>query len=81
MKTVGVIAVAAVAVLALGAGVYMVDIDQTEEAEFPEVSVEGGNLPEFDAEMGSISIGEQEVTVPTLEVTPPEGNDVDTASN
>jgi len=51
------------------------------------VSVEGGNLPEFDAQTGSVSVTEEEVdvevpdvevtteektiTVPGVEVTPP----------
>ena len=84
-------AVAAVALVA-AAGVYMIDIDQTEEAALPDVdvSVEGGNMPEFDAEVGSIAVEQEDMTVsvpdvdvevttdeetvsvPTLEVTPPE---------
>ncbi|GFE63026.1 hypothetical protein [Litoreibacter roseus] len=83
------VAVLAVAVLF---GVYMVDIDQTQDARLPDVdvSVEGGQAPEFDAEVGSISVGtdettvtvpdveitttEETVTVPTLNVTPPEND-------
>lgn len=65
----GVIAAAAV----VGFGIYMIDIDQTEEARLPDVdvSVEGGNLPEFDAEVGSIEVGstEETVTVPDVEIT------------
>ncbi|MBF9043068.1 hypothetical protein HKCCE4037_07005 [Rhodobacterales bacterium HKCCE4037] len=70
MKPVGWI-VAAVAVVAIVLGVtYMVDIDQTEEGSLPEVSVEGGNLPEFDADVGEIEVGttEEEVTVPEVEI-------------
>ncbi|MBD3665909.1 hypothetical protein [Sulfitobacter aestuariivivens] len=63
--------VAAVAVIA--AGIYMVDIDQTQEARLPDVdvSVEGGQLPAFDAEVGTIQLSEEEVTVevPEVEVT------------
>ncbi|WP_224823228.1 hypothetical protein [Cognatishimia sp. MH4019] len=87
-----------VAALVVAGGIYMVDIDQTEETRLPDVdvNVEGGNLPEFTAETGSISLTEEQVTVdvpdvdvevssneetisvPGLEVTPPEG---DTATN
>ena len=67
-------AIAAVAVLAFG--IYMIDIDQTEEARLPDVdvSVEGGNMPEFDAKVGEIETGTKEVTVtvPTVDIQAPE---------
>lgn len=63
--------VAAIAVIAFA--VFMVDVDQTQEAALPDVDidVEGGQLPEFDAEVGSISVGETdvEVEVPDVEIT------------
>ncbi len=63
---VGVAAVAA-------AAVYMIDIDQTQEGALPqvEVAVESGQLPEFEAEVGTIAMGETEVEieVPEVEVT------------
>ncbi|SFS21229.1 hypothetical protein [Yoonia litorea] len=75
MKVMPVIAVI-VAAIAIGFGVYMVDVDQTEEGSLPEVdlSVEGGNMPEFDAEVGDIETGTEEVTmeVPTIELESPE---------
>ncbi|APG47932.1 hypothetical protein [Phaeobacter porticola] len=90
MKATSGIILGVVAVLAIVAGIYMIDVDQTEEASLPDVdvSVEGGNLPKFDAEVGSISITEEtatvkvpevdvsmeetEISVPGLKVTPPE---------
>lgn len=90
MKTGAAIAIAGVAVVAIAAAVYMIDVDQTEEARLPDVdvSVEGGNLPEFDVEVGSVEMGtttesvtvpdididtrEAEVTLPTIDVNPPE---------
>lgn len=52
---------------------YMVDIDQTQSAALPDVdvTVEGGQLPEYEAEVGEIAIGEttMEVEVPEVEVT------------
>lgn len=69
------IAAVAVAAIALGFGIYMIDIDQTEEARMPDVdvTVEGGNLPEYDAEVGDIDLGTEEVTmdVPTIDITAP----------
>ena len=53
-------------------------VEQTEEAELPEVDVdvEGGNLPEFDVDAAEIEVGleDETVTVPTVDV------DVDTGS-
>ncbi|MEM8655735.1 MAG: hypothetical protein AAGF36_13410 [Pseudomonadota bacterium] len=62
---------AVIAVLAVGAAVYMVDIDQTQETRLPDVSVEGGQLPAFDAEVGSIEMTEEQVdvTVPDVDVS------------
>lgn len=75
---------AVVAVFVVAFGIYMFDVDQTEEARLPDVdvSVEGGNMPEFDVEAGEIETGTKEVTVtvPTVEVNPPE-EDNRTASN
>lgn len=55
MKT-GLTITAVVIALAAAFGIYMVDIDQTQQAEFPDVEIEGGQLPEFSAETGDISI-------------------------
>ena len=57
MKTTSVIAVI-VAAIAIGFGVYMIDIDQTEEGSLPDVdvSVDGGNMPEFDADVGDVEV-------------------------
>lgn len=65
---------AALAIVAFG--IYMIDLDMTEEARLPDVdvSVEGGNLPEVEAEVGDIDVGSEEVTVtvPTVDVESPE---------
>lgn len=75
MKTGSIIAIIA-AVAVIGFGVYMIDIDQTEEARLPDVdvSVEGGNMPEYDVETGDIEVGSEEVTVdvPTIDIESPE---------
>lgn len=63
-------------ILVLVFAVYMIDIDQTEEARLPDVdvSVEGGQMPEFDAEVGDIETGSKDVTVtvPTVDIQSPE---------
>lgn len=73
MKTSTAIVGGIVAIVVIAAGVYMVDIDQTEEGSLPDVnvSVEGGNLPEVEATTGSVDVGTEEttVTVPDVEVT------------
>lgn len=74
MKTGAIIAVI-IAAVAIGFGVYMIDIDQTEELSMPEVTIEGGNMPELDAEIGNIEVTEDTITVPSLEVTPPGADD------
>jgi len=63
----------AAAAVVIAAGIYMIDIDQTQETRMPDVdvSVNGGQLPEFEAEVGSVSVEQEDVTVdvPDVEVT------------
>ena len=76
MKTGPAIATAAIAAAVIGFGVYMIDIDMTEDGALPDigVAVEGGELPEFDADVGSVETGTttETVEVPDIDV------DVDT---
>ncbi|MCR9108885.1 hypothetical protein [Marivita sp. XM-24bin2] len=78
---VGAIVAGVVLVAAVAFGVYMVDIDQTEEGTLPTVSIDGGNMPEFDAEVGDVEVGERDVTVtvPDVDLESPEEENV--ASN
>ena len=73
MKAVWAILAVVVVAIALYLGFVLIDVDQTQEAELPDVdvTVEGGQSPEFDVDTGSIETGETTVTVPTLEVEPP----------
>ncbi|ABG32040.1 hypothetical protein CEP88_02305 [Roseobacter denitrificans] len=75
MRT-GFIIAGVAAAAAIGFGIYMVDVDMTEEASLPEVdlSIEGGNVPEFDVQTGDIELGTEEVTmeVPKIEIETPE---------
>ena len=78
---IGAIIGAVVVAAAIGFGIYMVDIDQTQETVMPEIEIEGGQLPEFNADVGEISVTEETVTVtvPQVNITPPEEENV--ASN
>lgn len=70
-KTTGIL-VGVVAVVVVAFGIYMVDFDMTDEGALPDVdvSVEGGEMPEVEAETGSITAGTEteEVTVPDVDV-------------
>ena len=60
-----------VAILAGSAlGLAACDVDQTEEGSMPEVSVEGGNMPEYDVEPVDVQVetGTSTVEVPTVDV-------------
>ena len=76
-------AIAAVAIIAFG--FYFFDVEQTEEASLPDVdvTVEGGNMPEFDVESGDIETGTEEVTVtvPTVDIQSPEEDDRQASAN
>lgn len=67
---VGVIALAIVAWL----GFMLIDVDQTQEGELPSVDVDveadGGELPEYDADVGEVVVGttEETVDVPDVDV-------------
>lgn len=77
----GAIIAGVVLIAAVAFGVYMVDIDQTQEGSLPTVSIDGGEMPEYDADVGDIEVGERDVTVtvPTVDVETPEEDAV--ASN
>ena len=72
----GYIIAAVVAAAILAFGIFMIDVDMTEEARLPDVdlSIEGGNMPEFQADVGDIDLGTEEVTVqvPTVDIESPE---------
>ena len=79
MKTGAIIGVIA-AVIAVGFGIYMIDVDMTDEGSLPEVdvSVQEGEMPEFDVETGDVEVGtaEVDVTVPTIDVEAPADDQV-----
>lgn len=74
MKTGYTLAVALLIAVAVGFGMYMIDVEQTQEARLPDVdvTVQGGQMPKFNADVGKITVTEESITVPSVEVTPPE---------
>lgn len=54
-------------------GIAACAVDQTEEGELPEVTVEGGNLPEYDVDVADVTIGTDTamVVVPDVDVKMP----------
>lgn len=80
----GILVAAVLAVLVIGFGIYMIDVDVSGETELPDVdvAVEGGELPEAEVNTGSVSADTEtvEVTVPDIDVSPA-GDDDDSAQN
>lgn len=66
----GILIVAVIVVLAIIAAFAfdLVSLDQTQEAALPEV--QGGQLPEFDADVADVDVGTTNTTidVPTVDV-------------
>lgn len=64
-----IILVAVVVVLLLWA-FKIIDFSSEGELEAPEVSIEGGELPDIDADVADVDLGTDEVTVevPTVDV-------------
>jgi soluble P-type ATPase len=52
----------------LAIGLAACDVDQTKEAELPEVKVTGGQVPEFDVETADVDIGTKKTTVEVPDV-------------
>lgn len=53
-------------------GMTACDVDQTEEGEMPDVEVQEGELPAYDVEGPDVEVTEDTVTVPDVDVNPPE---------
>ena len=70
--------------LLVGASAIMLagcDVDQTREGELPEVTAEGGQLPQYEVETADVDIGtrEETVTVPDVDITMPDEQQADEA--
>lgn len=57
----------------LAIGLAACDVDQTKEAELPEVEVREGQMPEYDVDTAEVEVGTEEKTieVPTVDVKGP----------
>ena len=68
----GILALVAIVVLLLIVGVAtgFFSFNQTQTAKLPEVKVEGGQAPKFDANVGAVDVGTKKETieVPTVDV-------------
>ena len=62
----GLVVIVVVLLMAFG----MINIDQTRTAQLPKISVQGGQAPAFQADVGKVAVGTENktVAVPTLEV-------------
>ncbi len=70
--------IAATAVI--GGLIIFTDVDLTQTAKLPEVSVEGGQMPKMDVDVADVNVGTKtiEVEVPTVDVNlPKEGPEAD----
>lgn len=58
-------------------GLSACDVDQTQEGELPEVSVEGGQMPEFDVDVADVEVRTEEATVevPVIDIEEPNAGD------
>jgi hypothetical protein len=68
----GIIVIIVVVLMALG----FINIDQTRNGKMPSISVQGGQAPAFQADVGSVDVGTENKTVqvPTVDVTKPGDN-------
>lgn len=65
-----IIAVVAVVAIIAAFAFGLIDINQTKEAELPEVAVSGGQAPAFDVDTAKVEVGTTEtaIDVPKVEV-------------
>lgn len=65
--------IATAVIVPFALGLAACDVDQTKEAELPEVEVKGGQMPEFDVETADVDVGTKTTTVevPDVDVTMP----------
>ncbi|MCX9148348.1 hypothetical protein [Erythrobacter sp. WG] len=58
----------------LAIGLAACDVDQTKEAELPEVEVKGGQMPEYDVQPAEVDVTTKKTTieVPDVNITQPD---------
>ncbi|MHA6289538.1 hypothetical protein, partial [Maricaulis sp. CAU 1757] len=71
-KALGIIVAVVLVAIIVFFGFQLIDVDQTEEGALPDVdvAVEGGNIPEYDVDVGEVVVGttEEQVEVPDVDV-------------
>jgi hypothetical protein len=69
-RTVGIIIIVILVLFGLAWATGIIDFDQTQEGQLPDVSVDGGQLPKVDADVADVDVGTKNevVEVPTIEV-------------
>lgn len=60
----------------LSLGLAACDVEQTENAELPEVDVKGGNMPEFNVDAADVDVTTEKKTieVPVVNVEEPDAS-------
>lgn len=56
------------AVILLAMSMMACSVEKTEEGALPEVSVEGGNLPEYDVDVADVDVNTQTTTITTPDI-------------
>ncbi len=69
-RTVGIIIIVILVLFGLAWATGIINFDQTQEGQLPEVNVEGGQLPKVDADVADVDVGTKNevVEVPTIDV-------------
>ncbi|RHW18788.1 hypothetical protein D1610_01110 [Sphingomonas gilva] len=74
MRALLVLVAIAIIVLIAAVSLGFISLDQTQTAQLPSIEVEGGQAPEFKADVADIDVGTENKTieVPTISVDKPE---------
>lgn len=69
-RTLGIIIIVILVLFGIAWATGIVNFDQTQEGQLPEVNVEGGQLPKIDADVADVDVGTKNevVEVPTIDV-------------
>ncbi|USI73342.1 hypothetical protein [Sphingomonas morindae] len=62
-----ILVVVAIALVATG----YINVDQTRQAALPKIEVKGGQAPAFDVQTANVSVHNETVQVPTVDVKKP----------
>jgi len=73
MRVIGGLLLIVLLILAAGIATGFIDLQKTREGSLPEISVKGGQLPKYDANVAKVEMGSRNETVevPTMDVKKP----------